>query len=93
MWSTTLVSLTSSLTAVWFGVRNGLSTPLFITFIFGIFMVLDYFVPHRVVTSIGETLQTWTIIMPKRMLKTITRMMITGTTTTTVTHMSRRWSC
>lgn len=37
--------------------------PLAITFIFGIFMVLDYFVPHRFVSTIGEMFQEWTIII------------------------------
>jgi len=37
--------------------------PLIITFIFGTFMVLDYFVPHHMVTATGETLQQWAIII------------------------------
>ena len=37
--------------------------PLIITAIFGCFMVIDYFVPHPLVSGIGETLQQWAIIV------------------------------
>jgi hypothetical protein len=37
--------------------------PLAITFIFGTFMVLDYFIPHGRVTTIGEMFQEWTILI------------------------------
>lgn len=37
--------------------------PLVITFIFGTFMVLDYFIPHYFVSTIGEMFQEWTIII------------------------------
>ncbi|MCX5799923.1 MAG: hypothetical protein NTX17_00830 [Candidatus Eisenbacteria bacterium] len=37
--------------------------PLIITAIFGCFMVIDFFVPHPLVSSIGETLQQWAIIV------------------------------
>jgi hypothetical protein len=37
--------------------------PLIITAIFGSFMVIDYFVPHPLVSGVGETLQQWAIIV------------------------------
>jgi len=37
--------------------------PLIITAVFGSFMVIEYFVPHPTVTSFGEMLQQWAIIV------------------------------
>jgi len=37
--------------------------PLLITFIFGFFMVIDFFVPHPGVSRVSEMLQEWTIII------------------------------
>ncbi len=37
--------------------------PLFITFLFGAFMILDFFVPHHRVTMIGEMFKQWTVII------------------------------
>lgn len=37
--------------------------PLIITAIFGSFMVIDYFVPHPLVSGFGEMLQQWAIIV------------------------------
>jgi hypothetical protein len=37
--------------------------PLLITALFGSFMIMDYFVPHPAVSSVGETLQQWAIIV------------------------------
>jgi hypothetical protein len=37
--------------------------PLIITAIFGSFMVIDYFVPHPLVSGLGETFQQWAIIV------------------------------
>jgi hypothetical protein len=37
--------------------------PLALTMIFGLFMVVEFFVPHHLVKSIGSELQQWTIIV------------------------------
>lgn len=37
--------------------------PLAITFLFGTFMVLQYFIPHHAISTIGEMFQEWTIII------------------------------
>ncbi|MDI6807950.1 MAG: hypothetical protein QME66_03065 [Candidatus Eisenbacteria bacterium] len=37
--------------------------PLFITALFGGFMVLEFFVPHPMARDFGQTLQQWTIII------------------------------
>ena len=38
--------------------------PLIITFLFGIFMILQYFVPVRTVGSMAGIFQRWAIIVP-----------------------------
>ena len=37
--------------------------PLAITFLFGIFMILQYFVPHHAVGSLASRFQQWAIIV------------------------------
>jgi hypothetical protein len=37
--------------------------PLLIVFIFGVFMALQYFVPHRISSNIYQELNNWTIII------------------------------
>ena len=37
--------------------------PLFLTIIFGCFMVIEFFVPHPFVTGIGDHLKEWTIVV------------------------------
>lgn len=37
--------------------------PLFLTMIFGCFMVIEFFVPHPFVSTIGQRLKDWTIVV------------------------------
>jgi hypothetical protein len=37
--------------------------PLLITFVFGLFMVLEFFIPHPGVTNVGRTFKEWTVII------------------------------
>jgi hypothetical protein len=37
--------------------------PMIITFVFGIFMIIQYFIPHPIVNSMATALQGWAIIV------------------------------
>lgn len=37
--------------------------PMLITFVFGVFMIIQYFIPHPVVNNLATTLQGWAIIV------------------------------
>lgn len=37
--------------------------PLALTIIFGVFMVIEFFIPNRLVSGIGTALQQWTIVV------------------------------
>ena len=37
--------------------------PMIITFVFGLFMIIQYFIPHPIVNNLAGTLQGWAIIV------------------------------
>jgi hypothetical protein len=37
--------------------------PMIVTFVFGIFMIIQYFIPHPIVNSLATALQGWAIIV------------------------------